>query len=487
MGQRDLKNRLELPLNTDKALNVIIFIGDGMGINTHTGARIYKGQKNGKSGEEESLVWENFQATGLFKTYSVDHQVPDSAATATAMFSGVKTRSEVLGIDSVPAYNACYPDLVEKHKLQGLLHKAVADAKATGIVTTDRITNATPGSLYAHIQNRKWEADSDIPENAKACPDVAKQMIYNDVCHSVNLFFGGGRTKFVKQEDGGERTDGENLISTWMKQKESLKKSFSVLYDKKDLDDWATSETDFVLGLFNDSAMPFELERDSDKVPSLEDMTRKAIQRLKKDPNGFFLMFESEGIDNAHHSNWPKKAFEETVMLEKSVQAALYLTDPKDTLIIVTGDHSHSWTINGYPKRGNDILGSVYNVARKRYIENYDGSFSPYSTITYANGLGFKDHFTNDSKKAWEGKIDYNDNNYRAQAQFLRKKETHGGEDVSLYAFGPWAHLFTGVHEQNYIAHAVMHASGWNNVMTLKASFLVILSCITIIFKSIRR
>ena len=73
-----------------------------------------------------------------------------------------------------------------------------------------------------------------------------------------------------------------------MKQKESLKKSFSVLYDKKDLDDWATSETDFVLGLFNDSAMPFELERDSDKVPSLEDMTRKAIQRLKKDPNVFF-------------------------------------------------------------------------------------------------------------------------------------------------------------------------------------------------------
>ena len=66
----------------------------------------------------------------------------------------------------MPAYNACYPDLVEKHKLQGLLHKAVADGKATGIVTTDRITNATPGSLYAHIQNRKWEADSDIPEDA---------------------------------------------------------------------------------------------------------------------------------------------------------------------------------------------------------------------------------------------------------------------------------------------------------------------------------
>ena len=152
----------------------------------------------------------------------------------------------------------------------------------------------------------------------------------------VNQSIGGGRTKFVKQEDGGERTDGENLISTWMKQKESLKKSFSVLYDKKDLDEWATSETDFVLGLFNDSAMPFELERDSDKVPFLEDMTRKAIQRLKKGPNGVFLMVESAGIDKAHHRNWPKKAFEETIMLEKSVQVALDLTDPKDTLIIVT-------------------------------------------------------------------------------------------------------------------------------------------------------
>ena len=119
---------------------------------------------------------------------------------------------------------------------------------------------------------------------------------------------------------------------------------------------------------------------------------------------------------------------------KESVQVALDLTDPKDTLIIVTGDHSHSWTINGYPKRGNDILGSVYDVARKRYIQNYDGSFSPYSTITYANGMGFKDHFTNDSKKAWEGKINYNNNNYRAPAQFLRKKETHGAV-VKMYRY----------------------------------------------------
>ena len=487
MAQRDLKKRLEVQLNTNQARNVIIFIGDGMGINTHTGARIYKGQKNGQSGEEASFAWENFPATGLFKTYSVDHQVPDSAATATAIFSGVKTRSDVLGIDSVPAFNACYPDLVEKHKLEGLLHKAVANGKATGIVTTDRITGGTPGSLYAHIQNRDWEADSDVPEHGKACPDVAKQMIYNDVCHSVNLFFGGGRSKFLKKEDGGERNDGEDLILTWMKMKEkekSLDKSFSVLYDKKDLEEWSTSETDFVLGLFNDSAMPYELERDSNQVPSLEDMTRKAIQRLKKGPNGFFLMVESAGIDKAHHRNWPKKAFEETIMLEKSVQVALDLSDPQDTLIIVTADHSQSWTINGYPKRGNNILGYVYDVASKRYIKNYDGSFSPYSTITYSSGLGFKDHFTNDSQKAWEDlkTINYNDNNYRAPSMFLRKSATHGGEDVSLYAYGPWAHLLTGVHEQNYIAHAVIHASGWrsNNAAgsrTSKASFCVIFFC----------
>ena len=88
-GAEDLKSRLAIKPNEKMAKNVIIFIGDGMGVNTHTAARIYKGQKNGGLGEEAILAWENFPYTGQSKTYNTDRQVPDSAGTATAMFSGV--------------------------------------------------------------------------------------------------------------------------------------------------------------------------------------------------------------------------------------------------------------------------------------------------------------------------------------------------------------------------------------------------------------
>ena len=95
-GTEDLKSRLALKPNERTAKNVIIFIGDGMGVNTHTAARIYKGQKNGGFGEEAILAWEKFPYTGQSKTYNTDHQVPDSAGTATAMFSGVSISSIIM-------------------------------------------------------------------------------------------------------------------------------------------------------------------------------------------------------------------------------------------------------------------------------------------------------------------------------------------------------------------------------------------------------
>ena len=101
------------------------------------------------------------------------------------------------------------------------------------------------------------------------------------------------------------------------------------------------------------------MDRDASKQPSLDTMVKEAIHRLKKSPQGFFLMVEGGMIDKAHHKNWAKKAFEETLELEKAVKVALELTNEDETLMVVTADHSHSITMNGYPKRGNDILGEV--------------------------------------------------------------------------------------------------------------------------------
>ena len=131
--------------------------------------------------------------------YNTDFQVPDSAGTATALFSGVKTRMAVLGIDNTVPFNRCDSDLLEKAKVKSLLHKAVDDGKATGIISTTRVTHATPGALYAHVQNRDWEADIDIPSEFReqGCDDIAKQLVYSEIGQKVNLVFGGGRKKFL--------------------------------------------------------------------------------------------------------------------------------------------------------------------------------------------------------------------------------------------------------------------------------------------------
>lgn len=213
------------------------------------------------------------------------------------------------------------------------------------------------------MQNRDWEADSNIPQEHNKCIDIAKQLVYSDIGQKINLVFGGGRRNFIKQDEGGKRID-ENLIEVWKRLKEEAGHDFDVLLNKKDLDRW--THTDFTLGLFSQSQMQYVIERDNTQ-PSLDLMTKEAIHRLKRNPEGFFLMVEGALIDLAHHKNWPKKAFEETLEMEKAVAVALELTDEKDTLIVVTGDHSHAMTINGYPERGSSIFGKIlYSCTQNR-------------------------------------------------------------------------------------------------------------------------
>lgn len=130
------------------ARNVILLVGDGMSLATVTAARILEGQLKGGTGEENSLAFERMPWVGLAKTYSVNAQVPDSAATATALLSGVKTLSEVVGVDAGVTVGDCQS--VAGHTVPTLLEIAEAAGRATGVVTTARITHATPASAYAH-------------------------------------------------------------------------------------------------------------------------------------------------------------------------------------------------------------------------------------------------------------------------------------------------------------------------------------------------
>jgi alkaline phosphatase len=200
-------------------------------------------------------------------------------------------------------------------------------------------------------------------------------------------------------------------------------------------------------------------ERKADSPePTLTDMTAQAIARLNTDPDGFYLMVEGGRIDHGHHAGQAGYALEEAVEFARAVQYAVEHTDPDETLIMVTADHSHVFTIAGYPKRGNDILGLV--VPPKGSGEDGGDGVSPllamdgkpYTTLGYANGPG-----------AVGGERAVPETGVKARQQSLVPTgiETHGGEDVALFATGPGASAARGVIEQNVIYSIIRKALGW--------------------------
>ncbi len=437
-----------------KAKNVILFIGDGMGISTITAARIYAGQKRGQSGEEYVLPFEKFDNVALVKTYNTNAQVPDSAGTATAMHSGQKTKIGVLGVGPDVVRADCASGLANPLPLLG--EEVNRRGLALGIVSTARITHATPASVYARSADRNWEADNGIPEDQRGlgCDDVATQLINAD----FQVALGGGSALFFGDgvEDGSRRLNSNaNLPADWV-----ARTSGTLVRDAAGLD--AAPKDKPVLGLFSPSHMTYMAERmdGSDKgasEPTLTEMTGQAIARLKSDPDGYYLMVESGRIDHGHHAGKAGFALEETVEFANAIQYAIDNTDPEETLIMVTADHSHVFTIAGYPRRGNDILGLVVppesggaEVTEAAKAE--DGR--PYTTLGYANGPGSIANLA-------ERPIPETGINARQQSAISTGSETHAGEDVALYAQGPGADKARGVIEQNVVYDIIRSAFGW--------------------------
>ncbi len=200
--------------------------------------------------------------------------------------------------------------------------------------------------------------------------------------------------------------------------------------------------------------MQFELDRAKDPAgePSLAEMTAKAIAILQRNPKGFFLLVEGGRIDHAHHGGNAARALEDTNAFDEAVKAALANTNARDTLIVVTADHSHVLTMAGYPSRTNPILGLADDGQGKPAL-GLDGK--PYTTLSYANGPGADPE--GDPRENLSN-VDTTAPDYKQQALVPMRAETHGGEDVPIYASGPWAHLFQGAVDQQYIFHVMNHA-----------------------------
>lgn len=464
-GQTTLAARKAVKPNTRQAKNVILFVGDGMDITTTTAARIFDGQSRNEEGEENFLSFERFPFVALSKTYNTNAQTPDSAGTMSAMTTGVKTKIGVIALtdaapvgDCASSKSAIAPTLGELAERAGL---------STGVVTTTRLTHATPAAVYAHAADRDWERDTNLPEEAKAngCADIARQLIEFADGDGIDLAMGGGRANFLPVEAAdpeapettGGRRDGRDLTGEWR----AKGPSHVYIWDREGFDAIDVQAGPRVLALFEPSHMNFEADRAADKAgePSLAEMTAKAVEILRQNKNGYFLMVEGGRIDHAHHGGNAARALKDTQAFSEAVAKAISMTNAKDTLVIVTADHGHTMSMAGYPRKGNPILGlasaSLEDAnARDGYALASDGK--TYTTLGYANGPG---SILAGQTKAGERQEpraeEAADLNYRQQATVPSASETHGGQDVVIYATGPHAHLFGGVVEQSYVFHVI--------------------------------
>lgn len=473
-----LENKFAFP-NLHKARNVILFVGDGMGVSTVTAARILEGQLKGIDGEFNRLSFEKFPNLALSVTASANQQTSDSAPTATAMVAGIKTNDGAISVDQTINRTEPSAQVTAQKSVRTIMERAEHRGLSTGVVSTARITHATPAVNYAHISNRDWEDNSSLPAGATV-KDIARQLLEFPYGNGLEVALGGGRSYFMPRTAAdpeyptqiGRRTDSRDLTTEWT----AKFPQSAYVWNKAQFDAVNPATTQHLLGLFERSHMRYEADRSTDAAgePSLAEMTAKAIKILQKNKKGFYLMVEGGRIDHAHHAGNAHRALTDTIALSEAVKVAQKLTDDKDTLIIVTADHSHVFTIAGYPSRGNPILGkaAVDGVPLK------DTLGLPYTTVSYANGPGWTGNFTRrEFNPANEGSvaasylggalrpdlttIDTTNPNYMQEATVPMASETHAGEEVSIYATGPQGYLFRGTMEQNTIYHVMASALGF--------------------------
>jgi alkaline phosphatase len=263
-------------------------------------------------------------------------------------------------------------------------------------VTTTRITHATPAASYAHIAERDWE--ENMPTVSGNCKDIARQLIEDEPGSKMKVILGGGRRSFIPTNEtdpsgkNGLRKDNRNLINQWINNKgESGLNSNAYQYvdTRGKLMEINYDQIEYLFGLFNYDHLDYEAQRNQSDSgePSLEEMTESAIKILGKNENGFVLLVEGGRIDHAHHDNMAALSLYDTLAFDRAIEKA-FTTLPKDeTLIVVTADHSHSLTINGYPKRGNSIFG----------LGDNDTDSKPFTTLMYGNGPGFEKDRTDPS------------------------------------------------------------------------------------------
>ena len=257
------------------------------------------------------------------------------------------------------------------------------------------------------------------------------------------------------------RTEGPDLIQMW---KDNHRNDKAVLVKTTgELKAVNTEDADYILGLMAETHIRMDDQaQELPDSPSLDEMTKVALEILMKGDEGFFLMVEAARIDHAHHGVQAVRALSETVAMDRTVEMTVKMLEDAgmedDTLIIVTADHAHTMSIAGGGHRGNAINGLSDGT-------HDDGL--PYTTLGYANGPSyyFNNFALDDPDKRVNvtrrdlTNVDVEDRMFFTPTMGFDGSETHGGDDVAIYARGPMAHLFHSLHDQTHIAYVMAYSA----------------------------
>ena len=404
--------------------NVIIVMIDGAGSTHSTVTRWYNG---GKPLTVEQLV------TGAIRTYSAESLITDSAPAATAFATGNKSNTKFVGVlpakTTMPGVAQIAEDLKYK-PVATILEAAKIHGKSTGLVATSNIQHASPAGYSSHTHNR---GDYN---------DIAEQQVYL----GINVLFGGGKQYLLSKEQGGKRTDGENLIDV-------LKNQGYQFVETRDQMSKVTSGN--VWGLFADDDMAYEFDRQQfrPQEPSLAEMTKKAIQLLSKNEKGFILFVEASKVDWASHANDPIGVISDTLAWDDAIKEALaFAKSDGRTMVLAFADHG-----NGGMSLGNKSTDKTYDTLplanlieplkqatlTGEGVEKALGSDLSESNIRFImnNFYGVSD-LTADEVTAIQ-KTKPGLMNYTVGPMISRRSvigwttNGHTGEDLFLYAYGP--------------------------------------------------
>jgi len=308
-----------------KPKNIILMIGDGMGLAQISAGKTYKGNLN----------LEKFKVVGLLTTNSCDEYITDSAAGATAMSTGYKTKNVAIGIDC------------DGERRETVLEYANKIGKATGIVVVCAITHATPAAFVAHVPDRNMQI--------KIAEQIAKEA-------NADLYLGGGWGWFLPKSKGGKREDGQDLIDTMRR------RGYYFISKPEEFYNFNFDKAGKVIGLFAENHPPYAPNR----KPTLSEMTKKAIEFLSRDKDGFFLMIEGSQIDWAGHANDSEQILKEMADFDEAIGVALeFAQKDGNTLVIVTADHE----TGGYAIVGGSV--EEKKVEGKFVTKNHTGIMVP--------------------------------------------------------------------------------------------------------------